>query len=230
MGTCLSHCFNIKNTKPYRSQRTMYSQGDDNVEQSPSEGFRSSRGISYLFSLRRKKTPQEVTLDLTDDTWPRRDENSQTVAMKHQLSGPAVVDVPLQPLDARSLLAARAVLQTTNQREKSIASSTPPSSLDLEWEHEGCLPIQPLHYAGVTEDDGCESAATNGQNGVSAAGSTAWSRVSTPDSLEWDPAEAPLTAASERSVEELDAETEQLLSEIERLTSRALRETGDWSS
>jgi len=49
----------------------------------------------------------------------------------------SVVDVPLQPLDARSLLAARAVLQTANQREKSIASSTPPSSLDLEWEHEG---------------------------------------------------------------------------------------------
>lgn len=51
---------------------------------------------------------------------------------------PAVV--PLQPLDARSLLAARAVLQTANQREKSIASSTPPSSLDLEWEHEGMFP------------------------------------------------------------------------------------------
>jgi hypothetical protein len=50
---------------------------------------------------------------------------------------PIVVDVPLQPLDARSLLAARAVLQTVSHREKSIASSTPPSSLDLEWEHEG---------------------------------------------------------------------------------------------
>lgn len=82
----------------------------------------------------------------------------------------------------------------------------------------------------MTEDDGCESAATNGQNGNSAAGSTAWSRISTPDSLEWDPVEAPLAAVSERPAEELDAETEQLLSEIERLTSRALRETGDWSS
>jgi len=94
----------------------------------------------------------------------------------------------------------------------------------------GCLPIQPLHCVGVAEDDGCESATTNGQNGTSAAGSTAWSRISTPDSLEWDPVEAPLAAASERPIEELDAETEQLLSEIERLTSRALRETGDWSS
>ncbi|GFG37589.1 hypothetical protein Cfor_12676 [Coptotermes formosanus] len=142
----------------------------------------------------------------------------------------SVVDVPLQPLDARSLLAARAVLQTANQREKSIASSTPPSSLDLEWEHEGCLPVHLLHYAGVVEDDGCESTATNGQNGTSAAGSAGWSRISSPDSLEWDPVEAPLAAARERSVEELDTETEQLLSEIERLTSRALRETGDWSS
>lgn len=51
------------------------------------------------------------------------------------------MDVPLQPLDARSLLAARAVLQTANQREKSIASSTPPSSLDLEWEHEGMFRV-----------------------------------------------------------------------------------------
>ena len=42
--------------------------------------------------------------------------------------------------------------------------------------------------------------------------------------------EAPLATAGERPVEELDAETEQLLNEIERLTSRALRETGDWSS
>jgi hypothetical protein len=50
---------------------------------------------------------------------------------------PVIPDVPLQPLDARSLLAARAVLQTVCQREKSITSSTPPSSLDLEWEHEG---------------------------------------------------------------------------------------------
>ena len=90
----------------------------------------------------------------------------------------------------------------------------------------GCLPIQPLHYAGVSEENGCES----GQNGASAPGSTAWSRISTPDSLEWDPVEAPLATASERPLEELDAETEQLLSEIERLTSRALRETGDWSS
>lgn len=169
-------------------------------------------------------------MELTDDTWPRKIERKQPMPTKQQPSSQSVVDVPLQPLDARSLLAARAVLQTANQREKSIASSTPPSSLDLEWEHEGCLPIHPLHYAGVAEDDGFESTVTNGQNGTSAAGSTAWSRISSPDSLEWDPVEAPLGAASERPVEELDAETEQLLSEIERLTYRALRETGDWSS
>jgi hypothetical protein len=32
------------------------------------------------------QTSQEVTLEVTDDTWPRRDENSQTVATKHQSS------------------------------------------------------------------------------------------------------------------------------------------------
>lgn len=108
---------------------------------------------------------QEVTLELTDDTWPRKVERAQPVSTKQQPSrymfihknlqvfcrfymleclnwnclcwSRSVVDVPLQPLDARSLLAARAVLQTASQREKSIASSTPLSSLDLEWEHEG---------------------------------------------------------------------------------------------
>jgi hypothetical protein len=31
------------------------------------------------------QTPQEVKLEVTDDAWPRRcDENSQTVAAKHQ--------------------------------------------------------------------------------------------------------------------------------------------------
>ncbi|PSN39302.1 hypothetical protein C0J52_18484 [Blattella germanica] len=197
MGACFGRCFNIKSSKPYRSQRTMYFQGEDNVEVPPHES-KPTRG---------KKIPQEVTLELTDDTWPtRKERTSRTTISRQQPSSSAVVDVPLQPLDARSLLAARAVLQATNQREKSIASSTPPR---------------------VAEEEGCESATTNG---ASAAGSTAWSRISTPDSLEWDPVEAPLATANDRAVEELDAETEQLLSEIERLTSRALRETGDWSS
>ncbi|KAJ9598419.1 hypothetical protein L9F63_010894, partial [Diploptera punctata] len=97
------------------------------------------------------QVPQEVVLELTDDTYPRKEETP----VKQNPSRSAVVDVPLQPLDARSLLATRAVLQTTSNREKSIASSTPPSSLDLEWEHEGV----------TEEEEGCESV----QNGTSAA-------------------------------------------------------------
>lgn len=45
------------------------------------------------------------------------------------------MDVPLQSLDVRSLVANKTVHQVS-KRERSI-TSTPPSSLDLEWEHEG---------------------------------------------------------------------------------------------
>jgi hypothetical protein len=119
-------------------------------------------------------------LELTDDTWPRKDEYTQRMPRKQQSTryvliqkktsffgyyvfeyfnlnclcySRAIVGVPLQPLDARSLLAARAVLQTVSQREKSIASSTPPSSLDLEWEHEGMSPVLlfPLHQASCVK-------------------------------------------------------------------------------
>lgn len=83
------------------------------------------------------------------------------------------------------------------------------------------------HYAEVVEEDVCDSSATNGKTCASSAG---WSRISTPDSLEWDPVEAPLASMGDECQRDLDTETEMLLSEIERLTSRALRETGDWSS
>ncbi|XP_063217994.1 uncharacterized protein LOC134528359 isoform X2 [Bacillus rossius redtenbacheri] len=162
---------------------------------------------------------------MTDDTW-YRDDSSYGVPLHRpssSTSGYREVSTPLQPLDARSLLAARLLQECAQPRARSAVSSTPPSSLDLEWEHDVCLPVQAMHFAPPADD--CSVA--TGRDGATATGpsSAAWSRVSSPDSLEWDPAEAPLCAA-----DQLDLETEQLLGEIERLTSRALRETGDWTS
>lgn len=58
---------------------------NDKKETKVSEHFLLSyflyRSLFYIL-----QTPQEVTLELTDDTWPRRDENSQTVATKHHSS------------------------------------------------------------------------------------------------------------------------------------------------
>ncbi|XP_067010886.2 uncharacterized protein [Anabrus simplex] len=200
-----------KENRVYRSQRTMYNRGQDNVEfDFLVDDVKSS--ISFLLSLRQKKVTQEVVLELTDDSWSRPE--SSTRLPKTSQNGEREVDTYLEPLDARSLLTAR----TAAGRERSVASSTPPSSLELEWEHEDFVPRSvPPPIATLPEEDD-----------ESTAG---WSRLSTPDSLEWDPVEAPLASDSGGDNRgELDAETEQLLCEIERLTSRALRETGDWSS
>lgn len=108
----------------------------------------------------------------------------------------------LVPLDAHSLLAARA-LQT---RKISWSSSTPPSSIDLEWENE-----VGVSSTTVPRLKSQRSSSSNVEESSSGGGAGA-----SPESLEWDPG--------------TDGETEQLISEIEQLTARALRETGAWSA
>ncbi|XP_049858537.1 uncharacterized protein LOC126351169 isoform X1 [Schistocerca gregaria] len=234
MGTCFGKCPSTESSKrAYQTERSKYSKAEGNVEfdflvderKDHREEAKWPHCISCLLPLRRKKVSKQVILELTDDTWTRADEYQRSEESGRTSGVRTGPNAQAQPLDARSLLMHKSVHQMAT-RDRSITSSTPPSSLDLEWEHEGVLPIHAMHYAGVPEEDVCDSSATNGKNGAS---STGWSRISTPDSLEWDPVEAPLAAMSEAQAE-LDAETEQLLTEIERLTSRALRETGDWSS
>ncbi|KAF5296167.1 hypothetical protein FQA39_LY12621 [Lamprigera yunnana] len=118
-------------------------------------------------------------------------------------------DIPLQCLDVRALMA-----HTT--------MSTPASSLDLEWEHEG-LPSSVMcdpstnSWALMPED--CTDSSTQIHGGNSD-----WSRVSSADSLEWDNVNNSLHASPILS--DVDVDTQLLLSEIERLTSEALKETG----
>ncbi|GLV32098.1 uncharacterized protein CBL_11946 [Carabus blaptoides fortunei] len=136
-------------------------------------------------------------------------------------------DIPLQCLDVRALLTRNGAPTT---------SSTPVSSLDLEWEHE-TLPVS-IHdpsvssWAVLPEENLPEFTAsetsTTRNLGVQSTTSD-WSRVSSADSLEWDPVQSPLHCTPSGS--ELDTDTQQLLTEIERLTDQALRETGcGWTS
>ncbi|KAL1139517.1 hypothetical protein AAG570_006500 [Ranatra chinensis] len=108
------------------------------------------------------------------------------------------------PLDAHTLLASRAV----QKRKISCSSTTPPSSLDLEWENEGALASTSFHRKRLPSCNLEEGSSESGVGGTS------------PESLEWDPCDQSGT----------DIETEQLIYEIERLTSRALNETGDWTN
>lgn len=131
--------------------------------------------------------------------------------------------------------------------KQACVSSTPGSSLDLEWEHEGngivCnfrrfmifpqyiinndvthlglhLPI--MDDEKVESIDGSITQTSVNNSQPSSLTASPWSRVSTPNSLEWDPVESDMVC--------VDIETEQLLSEIENLTDRALKETGEWTN
>ncbi|KAF5297358.1 hypothetical protein FQR65_LT01288 [Abscondita terminalis] len=119
-------------------------------------------------------------------------------------------DIPLQCLDVRALM-----VHTT--------TSTPASSLDLEWEHEALPPslmCDPSTNSWALLPDECTESSTQ----IHGAGNSDWSRVSSADSLEWDNVQNSLHASP--PISEVDTDTQLLLSEIERLTSEALQETG----
>jgi hypothetical protein len=126
-------------------------------------------------------------------------------------------DIQLQCLDARALLSR-------------TATSTPVSSLDLEWEHE-TIPISVIHdpsgssWTALPEDFSQCPTESSPQNTAPALNSDSdWSRVSSANSLEWDNVQNSIQASPPMS--EVDTDTQMLLSEIERLTSQTLRETG----
>nr|CAH7753716.1 unnamed protein product [Callosobruchus chinensis] len=126
-------------------------------------------------------------------------------------------DIQLQCLDARALL----------QR---TATSTPASSLDLEWEHE-TLPVSTLYdpsassWTAIPEDiSHCPSSASPLPTGAAVNSESDWSRISSANSLEWDNAQNSIQASPPLS--EVDADTQFLLCEIERLTNKTLEETG----
>lgn len=159
------------------------------------------------------------------------------------------VDIPLQSLDAHSLL-------LTNHerifRSEHTGMNTSPasSSLDLEWEHEYenaqnyswlVLPEETT-IDDISSDDDDDSSSeikitsNEKQHGLEMnvcrriihkkpSSRTSWSHISTPESLEWDVNEDEHKFKSEEDL--LDNETIELLHEIEWLKNRALNETGE---
>ncbi|KAK7792950.1 hypothetical protein R5R35_008087 [Gryllus longicercus] len=179
--------------------------------------IKNSRRLSYLRSLVKKKPSQEVILELTADLVPQTDESPYEEVEFTHLGHKSYAD---QPVQFHCLSRVQAKPTHSVARDRSDASFTPPSSLDLEWEHEGGL----LQFAPVPEEDPDKISSSDSHCPIN---SDDWSRISSPDSLEWDPVEAPLTSTASRSTG-LDPATEMLLKRIEHLESSTLRETGDW--
>ncbi|XP_044735978.1 uncharacterized protein LOC123298130 isoform X2 [Chrysoperla carnea] len=225
MGTCLGRCLHRSNSGNMRhrsgSNRTF--RHDDSIE------------FFHLVDSSEKKP----VLELAEDLWcplgdPHYSRLHKSASVQSRPSqSTSAGDISLQCLDARSLLTSGA------GREQSVlSSSTPPSSIDLEWEHEGYP--SPAPWKVLPEEDDFlhfDSSSQNSQVTIATPAQqkkcpseithlSGWSQISTPDSLEWDPVQTALQDSSELPVSDLDAETEQLLCEIERLTKKALKETG----
>lgn len=191
-------------------------QGDEQVEFMDDKGdadqSRGSKTLLSFLSLNRfkKKHGVPVTLELLEDgAWSTGTNKYARLNSRNDASTSSGLDTPLQILDARTLM-----------KQQACISSTPGSSLDLEWEHEGMLvPVMDDENADSVDGSVTHTSINNSQ--PSSLTASPWSRVSTPNSLEWDPVEADMVC--------VDLETEQLLTEIERLTDRALKETGEWT-
>ncbi|KAG5889430.1 hypothetical protein JTB14_032763 [Gonioctena quinquepunctata] len=185
------------------------------IEQNKSRGL-----LSRFFKKRTNK--KKPVLQLVDglinpqvSTYSRLSDSQ-----KHPSTGSCTSrDIQLQFLDARALL----------QR---TTTSTPASSLDLEWEHE-TLPISMIHdpsgssWTALPEDVSlCPSnSSPHNSANVAPASDSDWSRVSSSDnSLEWDNVHNSIHATPPLS--EVDTDTQFLLCEIERLTNKTLEETG----
>ncbi|XP_023015407.2 uncharacterized protein isoform X1 [Leptinotarsa decemlineata] len=199
-------------------------------ENSPyAEENKSSRGLlSRLFKKRTKKkisvhfSRQKPVLQLVDSLLnPQVSAYSRlSESQRNPSSGSCTSrDIQLQCLDARALL----------QR---TTTSTPASSLDLEWEHE-TLPISMIHdpsgssWTQLPEDVSLCPSNSSPRHSASAAppSESDWSRVSSSDnSLEWDNVHNSIHASPPLS--EVDTDTQFLLCEIERLTNKTLEETG----
>ncbi|GLG94817.1 Protein of unknown function [Gryllus bimaculatus] len=82
------------------------------------------------------RIPGEVILELTDDLVPQTDESPYEEVEFTHLGHKSYAD---QPVQFHCLSRVQAKPTHSVARDRSDASFTPPSSLDLEWEHEGLL-------------------------------------------------------------------------------------------
>ncbi|XP_050466378.1 uncharacterized protein LOC126859291 [Cataglyphis hispanica] len=220
MGACLGHCLaKITDSVSYRfyqrHTRMPFQEEEQaefmDAEEHEDQTKRSKSLLSFL-SLKRfkKKHGVPVTLELLEDGgWSRSGNKYARLSSRNDVSTSSGLDTSLQVLDARTLI-----------KQQTYVSSTPGSSLDLEWEHEG-MPLPILSNGKEnTENSLTQTSVNNSQ--PSSLTSSPWSRVSSPNSLEWDPVEPDMVC--------VDIETEQLLTEIEKLRDRALKETGEWTN
>ncbi|XP_043273241.1 uncharacterized protein [Venturia canescens] len=222
MGACLGQCYaRISDTFTYRYRKhtgTPFQEAEPvelcqltEGENSASEP-RGSKHLLSLLSLKRFKKKRGIPdeLELTEGTsWSRGSNKYSRLNTRSDLSTSSGFTTPMQTLDARNLL-----------KHQGCITSTPASSLDLEWEHE-VLPMATIQPSQELSPNDSLSRTSLNASPPSSLTASPWSRISTPNSLEWDPVEA--------EIEGVDVETEQLLTEIERLTDKALKETGDWS-
>ncbi|XP_017881703.1 uncharacterized protein LOC108625884 [Ceratina calcarata] len=216
-GRCISKVADSLSYRFYQRHTNMSYQGDEQVEFIDDKGdVDQSRGSKTLLSFLslnqfKKKQGVPVTLELLEDeAWAKGTNKYSRLNSRNNASTSSGLDTPLQILDARTLI-----------KHQTCVSSTPGSSLDLEWEHEG-MPLPIADDEKVESTDGSISRTSVNNSQPSSLTASPWSRVSTPNSLEWDPVEADMVC--------VDLETEQLLTEIERLTDRALKETGEWTN
>ncbi|XP_017765965.1 PREDICTED: uncharacterized protein LOC108555000 isoform X1 [Eufriesea mexicana] len=227
MGACFGRCISkvtdslsyrtYLNLRFYQRHTSMSYQGDEQVEFIDDKGDadkpRGSKTLLSFLSLNRfkKKHGVPVTLELLEDgAWSKGTNKYARLKSRNNASTSSGLDTPLQILDARTLM-----------KQQACVSSTPGSSLDLEWEHEG-MPLPIMDDEKVESTDGSITQTSINNSQPSSLTASPWSRVSTPNSLEWDPVESDMVC--------VDLETEQLLTEIERLTDRALKETGEWTN
>ncbi|XP_034245412.1 uncharacterized protein LOC117647648 [Thrips palmi] len=264
MGTCLGHCFG-SNPRRHEKCHSLYCSKTDYVQfgalnnnstifnrqtyiPSRCEQTFFPSSLSSIFSMTRRKEQREghVSLELIENScslqFCDRYVAETCVPYRHHLDMETSSDQAFQCLDAKALVAPSNYVGFTLAQENKSLNTTPPSSLDLEWEHEAlCHP----RSVRDEEEDSDSTAATSinhsrnrpyykslharacvgSRQGSltqdSSTGSKEGSRMTTPDSLEWDFVDS--------SIPTIDQETEQLIAEIERLAANALEETGNYS-
>ncbi|CAH0546017.1 unnamed protein product [Brassicogethes aeneus] len=225
MGNCFTSCIPRSDaSKTLRGLNLLNNQNSDVeftflVEDNNSTCGDKKRSFLSRFFKQRKDCNKKPVLELVDGllnpqltAYSRLNESQRLPSTGSCTSR----DIQLQCLDARALLAR-------------TATSTPASSLDLEWEHE-TLPVSMIHdpsgssWTALPEDYSQPASISSPQNTAAVHNNNSdsdWSRVSSANSLEWDNVQNSMHAEAE-----VDTDTQFLLSEIERLTNQTLLETG----
>ncbi|KAJ6649219.1 hypothetical protein Bhyg_04453 [Pseudolycoriella hygida] len=231
MGCCFGRCLTGKNRASIQDELKLNLVDDNNA---------AERNIVF----RIMKTKEKRHSKFIERFWSQKEMSYVRLNKPIEKS----VEIPLQSLDARSLLITNHDKISCSQ-QTGLNFSPASSSLDLEWEHEYenvhnlswlVLPEETTIDDISSEDDDSSmevkltSKDTRNELEMNVcrrivyrkpSSRTSWSHISTPESLEWDVNEDEHKYKSEDDL--LDNETIELLQEIEWLKNRALNETGE---